>query len=759
MPLTVASRKGRALIAFLATQPCYRASREHLSTLLWGDSGDVQARQSLRQCIATLRRDLYRVPDLLIVDRDSVALQGQDLIVDACEFAILGKSTQDSDLARAAALLRGEFLVDLSIDVEEFDAWRRREGTRLAEAAARVFETLSRNADQRHDRDAAIAAAERLVAIEPTREDWQRMALRLSARYEGREAALSRAKKCIDVLKHELGVAPEAETLALVEAIKRGEIETASPATMQDLPPAGGSVATAGDERPVALRERSPTAKAWTVLAEAARVPSGGRWALLRHSPKWSAAALAGIAAAIPLGVLAPLRPADRMIPAQSTAAPGSRTLDQESVAYEPSEPPVIEPVAPLDAAALAAKGFYSIMVLPFTGGTARGQPDQELAGQITDDLINDLSRGGALRVVTRQTSRLYQGRSIDVAAIGAELGVRYVVVGSVRSEGTALEVNVELVDASTRLQAWTGRVVRGKAERRAAVSEIAWGITRQLHVEVVMAEDRRSSGDSSQNTKIGELLAKGWSVIFRHNVTGTTAAAEDYFAQVLQREPENVSATIGLAAHYVISVANLYTRDREPYLSRADALLAKAIDKQPHSSQAYYFLGILQKTRDQPDAALRSFTIALELSPSNAPAAAQIGAMLAVLGRANEAIEYIHRAINLSPKDPALGRWYMFGGQIELELRHDEEAVEWLLRAIALNPRNVRAHALLGAAYALLGNKADAARQVAEVQKLAPWAVDHTDKIFGDGSMTRSDGHFPAYVQGWQIAVATTSR
>jgi hypothetical protein len=56
-------------------------------------------------------------------------------------------------------------------------------------------------------------------------------------------------------------------------------------------------------------------------------------------------------------------------------------------------------------------------------------------------------------------------------------------------------------------------------------------------------------------DTNIGELLAKGWSVIFRHNVTGTTAAAEDYFAQVLQREPENISATIGLAAHYVISV------------------------------------------------------------------------------------------------------------------------------------------------------------------------------------------------------------
>jgi DNA-binding SARP family transcriptional activator len=291
IPLTVASRKGSALIAYLAMQSCCRVSREHLSTLLWGDSSDAQARQSLRQCIASLRQDLHRVPDLLVVDRDGVGLEGRDLIVDARELAALSKSSEDGDLERAAALFRGEFLVDLSIDVEEFDGWRRREGARLAEAAARVFETLSRKADQRHDGDAAIAAAERLAAIEPTREDWQRMVLRLLARYRGRGAALSRAKQCIDVLKHELGAAPEAETLALIETIKRGEIAPASPITVHDLQPSGGSVATARDETSVATRkERSPTPEAWTVPAEAARVPSPGTWALLRDWPKWSTA-------------------------------------------------------------------------------------------------------------------------------------------------------------------------------------------------------------------------------------------------------------------------------------------------------------------------------------------------------------------------------------------------------------------------------------------------------------------------------------
>jgi DNA-binding SARP family transcriptional activator len=225
--LAVTSRKGRALIAYLAMQPRYRASREHLATLLWGDdSGDVQARQSLRRCIASLRRDLHRVPGLLVADRDSVGLLGQNLTVDTREFAAVGTSSQESDLQRAATLFRGEFLADLSIDAEEFDAWRQREATKFAEIAARVFETLSRKADERHDAGAAIAAAERLIALDPTREDWQRTVLLLTARYRGRAAALSRATQCADLLKRELGVTPETETRALVEIIKRGEIET-----------------------------------------------------------------------------------------------------------------------------------------------------------------------------------------------------------------------------------------------------------------------------------------------------------------------------------------------------------------------------------------------------------------------------------------------------------------------------------------------------------------------------------------------------
>ena len=157
------------------------------------------------------------------------------------------------------------------------------------------------------------------------------------------------------------------------------------------------------------------------------------------------------------------------------------------------------------------------------------------MAERITDDLINDLTRAGSLQVISRQTSDLYRNRPVDIAAVGSQLGARYVVVGSIHSEAARLRINVELVDAATRVQAWTTRIERNKSELPAAADEIAWGITRQLHVGVTMAEDRRSPDERSRDPQIGELLAKGWAIILRHNVTATTVAAEDYFSEVLR--------------------------------------------------------------------------------------------------------------------------------------------------------------------------------------------------------------------------------
>src|SRR6266849_2701887 len=169
IPISVRSRKARALLAFLAMKPDYRARREELATLFWGDNPDALARHSLRQCLILLRQDLCLASDILLVDREAIGLRAQFLSVDARTFTSLARSTALDELTRAAELWRGPFLPDLALDIEEFDTWHRHEAERLATAAAGVFVALCRNADANGDGERAITAAERLVALEPTR--------------------------------------------------------------------------------------------------------------------------------------------------------------------------------------------------------------------------------------------------------------------------------------------------------------------------------------------------------------------------------------------------------------------------------------------------------------------------------------------------------------------------------------------------------------------------------------------------------------
>jgi tetratricopeptide (TPR) repeat protein len=160
---------------------------------------------------------------------------------------------------------------------------------------------------------------------------------------------------------------------------------------------------------------------------------------------------------------------------------------------------------------------------------------------------------------------------------------------------------------------------------------------------------------------------------------------------------------------------------DPQPRLERGEALLRRAIAVSPQISLAHFYLGMLEKNRARPRAALAAFTKVLELNPSYAPAYAQVGHVLSRIGQLNEAMEHVRYAIRLSPKDHAAGVWTLFGGQIELELGHDDLALEWLSRAAELTPRSPFAQASLAAAYALRGDHANASRHAAEVRRLAP--------------------------------------
>jgi DNA-binding SARP family transcriptional activator len=228
--LRISARKGQALLAYLAMHPEHGASREHLAALFWGDRQDERARHSLRQCLVSLRRDLLKDnTDILLMDANTVGLDTTRLRIDAVEFVSLAESAEASDLERAAELYRGECLSGFSFG-ESFDSWLHRTRGQLEDVAAHVFEKCTELADARGDGRQAIAAVERLIALDTFREDWQRTALRIYARHRGREFALAHADACVALLKRELGVDPEPATQALIEDIRQGAISTVAPA-------------------------------------------------------------------------------------------------------------------------------------------------------------------------------------------------------------------------------------------------------------------------------------------------------------------------------------------------------------------------------------------------------------------------------------------------------------------------------------------------------------------------------------------------
>ena len=707
----ISAPKRRAVLAYLAMQPSLMETRERLAALLWGDGSDKQARQSLRQCLVALRRELAPVEaELLVIERDAVGLRPDLVKVDARELLDLAASVETASTEGAFALYRGEFLDGLDLGPEPFVDWVRGERAKLAAAAARVFESYALRQDKAGYGAQAVVAAERLVALDPLREHAQRLLLRLQARHCGRDAALTYAGTMHGLLRHELGAEPEPETTALIDEIRRGVVAAAGPIAAR---PLGAATTTAIlAELAAPSTERIGTERGLDVLRSAA-----SRWSMRRLAV--SGFLIGILATGGFLGVS--LISADRGLSRRSNEALATPAADNTGW-----RSPLIAGVR-ADQGALSSQGVSALVVLPFVSESPeRSQErnrEQVLADRMTDDLINDLSHVPALRVISRATSRLYRGHLIDVAAVGAELGVRYVIEGSVQLQGSAMRVNVSLTSPATRLQVWSERFERGQVDRFAMQDEISQSIARQLHVRVLTAEDERRPPDTtSASPGVDELVSSGWAAMLRIGATGTTSGADGYFERALQREPDNVSALTGLGAYNVSVVAMFLVADTDPYLARAEAALDSAIKIKPRASLAHYFRGILYKARGQPHSALDSFRTVLALNPSFAPSYAQTGHVLSRIGRLDRAMDYVRYAIRLSPKDPNLGLWSLFGGQIELERGHDAEAMEWLSRAAALDARGPFMHASLAAAFALRGDKAEAAREAGEVRRLVPW-------------------------------------
>ena len=687
----IASRKGLALLAYLAMQGGQPVSRSVLASLLWSDRSEAQARQSLRQTLHTLRRELGAAhAAALMVDDASVALKIGNEDVDALQFAALAQSSDPATQLRCLDIAWRPLLEHFSSGSEAFDEWVAAERHRLDLIAARVFSELAARLDAAGDGERAILALERLIQIDPTIEDNHRRLLNLEQRYRGTGAALSRARSLAALLKREIDAEPEQATRDLVEAI-RAQSEGA--AQRPGPPSSDPAIEQSRGERPAS--------------------PPPQRQAGAPRS--WSKAipmAIAASVAVIAIGGLAysllPQRPAPPVAPNARIEAPP---------AAEPSwQPPGAASKA---AAELSGQGLVAIAVRPFEHHTPAGSETELLAALISDDLTNILSRMPAFRVISQRTMDSYRGRPVDNAVVGTELGVRYLVEGSVGMRDGLLRMNVGLTDTKTRLTVWSNRFERPNADRQATLDEIVTGLGRELHIEVTRSESiaNRHHHDSHA------LIFKGWATMDTMPTDGKRALerAEVFFNKALELDPDNPRAQVGIAAVHTHLAVQLLVDDPAPHLAKAEQILQRVIDRAPSRAHAHHILGLVHIARRDFQAAMQAFEKAIEINPSNAGAYAQLGRLLVTAGRPDQGLEHIAYAKRLSPRDPALAYWHAFSGYAKLELGRFDEAIADTKLALSMTPWQPRTGLLLVSALSMAGQQDEARRVLAELQQAQP--------------------------------------
>jgi tetratricopeptide (TPR) repeat protein len=188
----------------------------------------------------------------------------------------------------------------------------------------------------------------------------------------------------------------------------------------------------------------------------------------------------------------------------------------------------------------------------------------------------------------------------------------------------------------------------------------------------------------------------------------------------------------IGVAMSLTSAVLNSLSAHPEADLDRADELLDRAMQTDPNSYRVYFWKGLVFQARRNYDAAYEMLSKSIDIYPAAPYAHAHLGDVLVKLGRPQEGLEHIRLAIRLSPKDPFAGQFYISAAEAELELHHEDAAIEWLQSAIASEPHNPNPYKYLAATYALLGDKADAARYWDEFRKLsvAPGVSRIVDRV-----------------------------
>ena len=408
-----------------------------------------------------------------------------------------------------------------------------------------------------------------------------------------------------------------------------------------------------------------------------------------------------------------------------------------------PSRTPPLATSVPAPVASKAAApteaAHLSIVVLPFTN--LSGDPTQDyFADGITENLTTDLSRLSGSFVIARNTAFAFKGKNVDVREIGKELGVRYVLEGSVQRDQNQVRVNAQLIDAESGGHLWAERFDKPLANLFSMQDDIVASLASRLGAELMANEARRA--ERTPNPDSMDLYFQGMAWFNKGRNPADIARARDFFERALALDPNNLDAVVGRACADAQAATGYYLDEEAKRLASVEANLNRVLSQSPNNARAHYCLGRVEVQTKRGAEGIAESERALALNPNLASAHAVIGLAKLFDGHPEETESHELEALRVSPYDTEADVWVAYIALAKRYLGDYEGALSLYRRAKELNPNYPTGRFNMAAVLVELG-RLDEAR--AEVQAGLALNPGFTLRRYRDGA--QSDN--PVFLKG----------
>jgi len=389
-----------------------------------------------------------------------------------------------------------------------------------------------------------------------------------------------------------------------------------------------------------------------------------------------------------------------------------------------------------------------SIAVLPFVNRSSDDEQEYFSDG-LSEDLITDLSHISGLTVIARTSSFAYKGQSKDVRVIGKELGARYILEGSVRKADGRVRITAQLTAAQNGQHVWSGRFDEPINNLFDLQDVFRQKIVSALALKLNPGEERRLAHRATSSTEAYDLYLRARNQE-SHFTRRSNEAARALLRRAIGIDPKFADAYARLAQNYSLAAENGWVEDRDALSAEALALAQKAVEIDDSSPYAHWSLGRIYSRAplrdfDQTIAQLRK---AIALDPNYADGYAFLASLMDAVGRAEEALSLLDKAMRINPHFPF---WYLFElGRAQYFLTRFEIAAANLKKATQRNPTVPWPHRWLVAAYGQLGKRDDAAWELAELDGLGQSLTIETAR---EGTTIRHPAYVELFVDGLRKA------